>query len=60
MSLGYGKITIWCYKCGHLWFNLDVTDLYAAFSRCPNVINRGGTLVERCDGYTDGIEAKGK
>ncbi len=57
--MSYGNITIWCYKCGGHWFNLNVVDLYGSFARCPNIINRGGTLVERCYGFTDGIEVKG-
>ncbi len=55
MATSYGMVTIWCYRCGHLWFKRDDMDLYTGFARCPNIINRGGTLVERCAGFTDGI-----
>ena len=58
MTTHYGKIMIWCYKCGHRWFGLDVVDLYNTFARCPNIINRGGNQVQKCEGFTDGIEQR--
>ena len=59
MTTHYGKITIWCYTCGHHWFNLNVNDLYTTFVRCPNIISRGGNQAVKCEGFTDGIEVKG-
>lgn len=50
-------VTIWCYECGTLWFNMSVEALYGDFAKCPQLVHATNASKVRCGGYTDGVEA---